>query len=150
MQRLSFQSYGIFILFALGATSALAFEYRSVSEDIVSLYDAPSAKAKKVYVMSRDYPVELVVPVEGWVKIREAGGKLAWIETKFLGEKRTVLVKVGLADIRQSPDTAAALVFQAQQNVVMELLEFSIPGWVKVKHRDGQSGFVRVDQIWGV
>jgi hypothetical protein len=26
----------------------------------------------------------------------------------------------------------------------------SVPGWVKVKHRDGASGFVRISQIFGL
>ena len=26
----------------------------------------------------------------------------------------------------------------------------STPGWVKVRHRDGQSGFVRISQVFGL
>ena len=129
---------------------AFAFEFRSITEDIATLYDAPSAKSRKLYVISRDYPVEVLVPVEGWSKVREASGKLAWVETKALSDKRTIVINVELADIRQTPDATAPLVFQAQQNVVLELVEFSVQGWIKVRHRDGQSGFLKTDQVWGV
>lgn len=138
------------LLLATFAIPGFAFEFRSISEDVAILYDAPSSKSKKLYVVNRGYPVEVLVPVEGWSKVREAGGKLAWVESKSLSEKRTVIVNVELADVRQAPDIAAPLVFQAQQSVVLELVEISVPGWIKIRHRDGQSGFVKTDQMWGV
>lgn len=123
-------------------------EFRSVGETAV-LYDAPSTKAKKLYVVSRGYPVEAVVVVEGWVKVRDASGELTWIESKYLSDKRTVMVRVPLAQIRQSADESAPVVFQAQENVVLELVEEARGGWLKVRHRDGQSGFVKLAEVWG-
>ena len=77
-----------------------AADFRSVAENAAVLYDAPSAKAKKLYVIGRSYPVEVVVVVEGWIKIRDASGELTWIESRNLSERRTVMVKVKLAEIR--------------------------------------------------
>jgi SH3-like domain-containing protein len=112
------------------------------------LYDAPSIKAKKLYVVSHGYPVELVVTVEGWSKVRDANGELTWIESRRLAEKRTVLVKAPLAQVRESADDKAPVVFQAQQDVVLELIEVA-GGWLRVRHRDGQAGFLRTAQAWG-
>jgi len=125
-------------------------EFRSVAENAAVLYDAPSVKARKLYVIGRDYPVEVVVVVEGWTKIRDANGELAWIESKSLTEHRTVMIKTPLADIRQSADDNAPLAFQAEQNVVLDLVELTGTGWAHVAHRDGQSGYVRLNQLWGV
>jgi SH3-like domain-containing protein len=84
-----------------------AAEFRSIADNAAVLYDAPSAKAKKLYVIGRSYPVEVVVVVEGWTKIRDAGGELTWIESKNLSAQRTVMIKVARADIRQAAaDTA--------------------------------------------
>lgn len=44
------------------------------------LYDAPSQRGVKLFVIHRDTPVEVVVSLEGWVKVRDAEGSLAWIE----------------------------------------------------------------------
>jgi hypothetical protein len=48
-------------------------------------------------------------------------------------------------------------VFRAEQNVLLELAEpaaspssTATPGWVKVRHRDGQTGFVRISQVFGL
>jgi SH3-like domain-containing protein len=113
------------------------------------LYDAPSAKAKKLYVVNRGYPLEVVVMVEGWSKVRDANGELTWIEQRQLGEKRTVMVKVPLAQVRERADENAPVMFQAQRDVILDLLEVSAGGWLHVKHSDGPTGYIRVTQVWG-
>lgn len=137
-------------LAAVAAAPAWGLEFRSVAENAVVLYDAPSAKARKLYVVSRGYPVEVVVVVEGWVKVRDANGDLTWVESKALSDKRTVMVKVPLAVIRQGADDGSPVVFQAQQNVILELVDVASGGWLHVRHRDGQVGFVKVADVWGV
>ena len=68
---------------AAGARAAAAFEFRSVGETPrPSSTTRPSVKSKKLYVVNRGYPLEVVVVVEGWSKVRDASGELAWIETK--------------------------------------------------------------------
>jgi SH3-like domain-containing protein len=134
---------------AAGWTGAcLAADFRSVAENAAVLYDAPSAKSKKLYVVSQGYPFEVVVVVEGWTKVRDASGDLTWIESKHLAEKRTILVMAPVAQVRESADDNAPVVFQAHQHVLLELLEVA-GGWLRVRHRDGQAGFVRVAQVWG-
>jgi len=132
------------------AGAGAAADFRSVAENAAVLYDAPSAKAKKLYVVSHGYPVEVLVMVEGWSKVRDAAGELTWIESKQLSDKRTVMVRMPLAQVREAADDNAPVAFQAQQNVLLELLEVASGGWLRVRHRDGQSGYVRVAQVWGV
>jgi SH3-like domain-containing protein len=126
-----------------------AADFRSVAENAAVLYDAPSAKAKKLYVVSHGYPVEVLVVVEGWSKVRDAAGEMTWIQSKQLSDARTVMVRTPLAQVREAADDNAPVAFQAQQNVLLELLEVASGGWLRVRHRDGQSGYVRVAQIWG-
>jgi SH3-like domain-containing protein len=136
-------------LFAGAAAPGWALEFRSVAENAAVLYDAPSVKAKRLYVVNRGYPVEVVVVVEGWVKVRDASGEFTWIESKALTDRRTVMVKVPLAQVRQSADEKAPTVFQAEQNVILDLLEVASGGWLRVRHRDGETGFIRVTDVWG-
>ena len=136
-------------LAALGWTCAApAADFRSVSENVTVLYDAPSAKAKKLFVVSRGYPFEVVVVVEGWSKVRDAHGDMTWIESRLLADRRTVLVRTPLAQVRETADDNAPVVFQAQQNVLLELVEVA-GAWLRVRHSDGQAGYIRVDQAWG-
>ena len=146
------------LVFAVAAAfPASAADFRSTGEAATLLYDAPSTKARPLFVLGRDVPLEVIVPVEGWIKVRDAGGTIGWVERRALVDRRTLVVRVPLADVRANPDDAAPLVFRAEQNVLLELAEpatgattTATPGWVKVKHRDGQAGFVRIAQIFGL
>ncbi|MBP8867472.1 MAG: hypothetical protein KBG62_05155, partial [Propionivibrio sp.] len=80
----------LFFLLACTLTlSAQAIEYRTVETTTV-LYDAPSQRGIKQFVIRRDTPVEIVVSLDGWAKIRDSEGTLAWIERKFLAERRSL------------------------------------------------------------
>jgi SH3-like domain-containing protein len=137
------------LLVLLLAGPVLALDYRSVAE-ATALYDAPSQKAKPLFAIARGTPLELVVTVEGWVKVRDQKGDLAWIEKRLLAEKRTVIVRGDRAQVRALADDKAPLVFDAEKDVVLDLVEPAAAGWAKVRHRDGQQGFVKAAQVWGL
>ena len=138
-----------FALVALASTAA-AGEFRSIAENGTPMYDAPSVRAKKLFVASRYYPVEVVINIDAWVKVRDPSGDLTWVEKKALSDKRTVVVTAPFADVRQAPSEQAALVFQAQQGVVLDVAESQTGGWVKVRHADGQVGYLKIAQVWGL
>ncbi|MGB7989775.1 MAG: SH3 domain-containing protein [Candidatus Methylophosphatis roskildensis] len=137
------------LVLALFGLPVGAVEFRSVSEPSL-LYDAPSSKADPKFIIARGTPVELVVNLGKWVKVRDSGGGLLWIERAKLAERRTVIVTAASAAVLESAAESAPVVFEAAKDVVLELLEAAPVGWAKVRHRDGQSGFVRVSQVWGL
>jgi SH3-like domain-containing protein len=137
--------------------SAAAAEFRATSDAATILYDAPSARAKPLFVYGRDVPLETLVSVEGWTKVRDSGGTIGWIANRALADKRMLVVRAPIADVRANPEDGATVVFRAEQSVLLELAEpatsaaaTGTPGWVKVRHRDGQTGFVRVAQVFGL
>jgi SH3-like domain-containing protein len=135
---------------ALAAAPALAAEFRSLGERAAILYDAPSTRADRLFVASRLYPFEVLVKLDNWTKVRDANGEVAWIENKALGDRHTVLVTVPLADVRAAPSAQAPLAFEAYKHVLLEVAEAPVDGWLKVRHRDGQQGFIRLAHVWGV
>ena len=135
------------------AGGASAAEFRSTTE-VAVLYDAPSAKSRPLFVLGRETPLEVIVNVEGWMKVRDLGGTVAWIDKKSVGDKRMVVVRTPVAEVLASATDGAAVVFRAEQNVLLELADntyvTTTPGWAKVRHRDGQVGYVRISQVWGL
>lgn len=127
-----------------------AAEFRSIAENGTVMYDAPSVKSKKLFAASRYYPVEIVVSIDNWAKVRDSAGELAWVEKKALSERRTVVVTTPVADVRQAASDQSSVAFQVQQGVVLEIAEASSSGWVKVRHADGMTGYVRINQVWGI
>ena len=142
------RSAAIFLLGLATALPAAAIDYRSVVEPAL-MYDAPSQQGKPLYAIARGTPVEAVVVLAAWVKVRDAKGELAWLEKRLLSEKRTLLVKADRAQVRAQPDDTAPMAFEADRDVLLDFLEPGPTGWVKVRHRDGQQGFVKTVQVWG-
>jgi len=137
---------GLLLVFAATASAA---DFRSVQEGAAVLYDAPSRAATPLFVVQKNYPLEVIVSLEAWVKVRDAAGALSWIERKSLADKRMVLVTAPVADVRTKPEEGAPLAFSVAQNVVMELLEPGQSGWLRVRYADGSTGFVRASLVWG-
>lgn len=136
-------------LLASACAAAAAAEFRSVEDNAAVLYDAPSRAAKPLYVVSKHYPLEVIVNLEAWVKVRDHTGALAWAERKSLGARRMVLVTATLAEARQRAEDTAPAAFGAAQNVALELVEIAPGGWLRVRHADGATGYVRAAQVWG-
>lgn len=138
------------LLLAGLAGAASASEFRTVEAPVAILYDTPSQKGKKLYLIKSQTPVELIVRLEGWVKVRDAEGSLAWIEAGKLSERRNLVVIAPQAEIRQADNPDAAIVAELDKWVAVEWLGPAAPGWARVKHRDGATGFVRTTQVWGL
>ncbi|HEY4374162.1 MAG TPA: SH3 domain-containing protein [Burkholderiales bacterium] len=130
------------------ALPAAAAEYRSVAEPAI-FYDAPAIRGRKLFVAPKGMPVEVVVSIENWIKVRDRAGDLMWIERKALSDKRTVVVSAPQAQVLDKPDESGRVLMAAGQDVVLDRLEAPANGFVKVRHRDGITGYVRVGQVWG-
>ena len=132
-----------------GASAVHAVDYVSIGESSAILYDAPSAKAKKLFVVNRYMPFEQVVTLDNWVKVRDHSGGLYWVEKRVLSSRRYVFALPPLLDVRAEPDPGATRLFQVRQQVALERLESTGAGWVKVRHQDADIGYVRSSEVWG-
>lgn len=148
MFRLSKVAIAFFLV--LMPLAAFALEFKSVAVPKAILYDAPSGSAKKILLLSQHYPVEVVVDLGAWLKIRDAEGGMSWIEAKNVSDQRTVMVRVGQAEIRQSADTASNLIATLEKDVLLEVVDAKLNnGWLRVKHRDGLTGYILISSTWG-
>lgn len=136
-------------LLLCGAAAAHAVDYVSVAESNAILYDAPSLKAKKLFVVNRYMPFEQIVVLADWVKVRDRSGGLYWAEKRVLSNKRYVFALPALLDVYATPEESAARSFQVHQQVALEYLEATGTGWIKIRHQDGNDGYVRSTEVWG-
>lgn len=139
----------LFGVLSLAASAAHAVEYKAVGAHPAIMYDAPSERGRKVFIAPRGMPVEIVLTYGDWSKVRDVAGDLLWVESKALTAKRSVVVKTGNAKIRAAAEDGASIVFTADRSVLLEMLEPVTSGWIKVRHRDGQSGYVKASEVWG-
>ncbi|SDA67535.1 MULTISPECIES: SH3 domain-containing protein [unclassified Janthinobacterium] len=139
---------GAVLLLATAASHAV--DFKTVGAAPVILYDAPSAKGGKLYVAPRGMPLEVVLSYGDWVKVRDASGEMAWTEAKGLSAKRNVVARAANLKVRASPDDTASAILLVDKGVLLEMSEQPSSGWVKVRHKDGQSGYVKTSEVWGL
>lgn len=126
-------------------------EFRSVAFAKTILYEAPSATTKRVYLVGEGYPLEIIVNLGDWLKVRDPYGTLSWVESKNLQSKRTVIVKVDKANIYKDPESKSALVATIEKDVVIELSDPLIAnGWIKVRYQQDLDGYLQTSQVWGI
>ena len=135
---------------ALGVlcTPAFGLDYRAAAGPAI-LYDSPSASGKKLFIVSAGTPLEVVVTLEKWIKVRDRDGKLAWIARPDLADYQSVMVTRDKATIHAQADDDAPTVFTASQGVVLRVSGPAKGSWLPVRHADGESGFVRRVDVWG-
>jgi len=131
------------------ANVAHALDFVSVADSSAILYDANSSKSKKLFVVSRYTPLEQVVNLANWIKVRDRFGSMAWIERRAISEKNYVVVTVPLATMRQAPEANSPVLFQVSQNVALESLGINGGGWIKARHLDGSIGYIKSVEVWG-
>ena len=106
----------------------------------------PGPVSQKLSQLSKD---EQIVVLANWVKVRDASGKMFWIEKRHLSSKRFVIVTVPLATVRRSPEENAQGVFKATKKLGLKWLGNTDNGWVKVRHIDGSTGYLKSGDVWG-
>jgi len=150
MFQLGARSIVALIALMLTPLLAEALEFKSVAVPKAILYDAPSASAKKILLLSQNYPVEVIVNLGEWLKVRDAQGAISWVEAKQLSDRRTVMVITANAEIRSGADAASNLLATLEKDVVLEIADAKLTnGWLKIKHRDGITGFILISSVWG-
>lgn len=137
------------LLGSLSAATAHAVDFRSLAERSIA-YDVPSEAGRRQLILQAGTPVEVITQDRNWVRIREPGGSLQWVAQDALSAQRTLLVAVDRAVVHREPNVDAAPVFEVLRNVVLLLVESPQLGWVRVRHADGDEGYLRVSEVWGL
>ncbi|MFM7657056.1 MAG: SH3 domain-containing protein [Burkholderiaceae bacterium] len=124
-------------------------EFKAIGPGPAILFDTPSIKGRKLFAAPAGMPVEVVINNGEWSRVRDASGDLAWVENKALSSKRMLVVESQQALIRSAADDNAPIVFTAVKGVLLELAEPVASSWVKVRHRDGETGYAKASDVWG-
>lgn len=137
-------------LLVLLASPAWGLDYRSTARAAI-LYDAPTQSGGKIAVVGDKVPLEVVFETADWVRVRDAEGRLSWIEKAALGSARSVVIRVEESTVRQQAMADAPPVFRAVRGVQLDALdEPTALGWLQVRHASGLTGWLRIQEVWGL
>lgn len=149
MRALTLISLSLLALAGNAGAAGANSDFKSIGPGPAVMYDAPGAKAHKIYAAPAGMPVEVVITSGEWSRVRDAAGDLAWVDNKVLSNKRMLVVEAQQAVARSAPNDTAPVAFTAAKGVLLELAEPAASSWLKVRHRDGDIGFVKAGDVWG-
>lgn len=131
------------------ATPAAAKSFVHIGDKAAILYEALGAKSAKLFVLGRHYPLEVLVRLDKWTKVRDADGVVGWVDNTVLGARRFVQVVTSVAEVRAIASSTSPVVFSAERGVLLDVIGAAEGPWLSVAHRDGQAGFVLAAQVFG-
>lgn len=96
-----------------------------------------------------DLPIRVIEVYHDWRKVSDPEGTTGWMLVRLLSDQRTAIVRPGEPrPLREAPDQASPVRFRAAPNVVGRVSRCA-GGWCLFDVH-GRSGYIPVDQIWGV
>jgi SH3-like domain-containing protein len=123
--------------------------FESLRSDKVNMRSGPGGQYPIEWVLTRkDMPVEILLSVDHWRRIRDWQGTLGWVQEKMVWSRREVMITGNIRALHQSPDPASPLVARAEPGVIGKLVECR-DAWCEIEAGD-YSGWVRRGDVFGV
>jgi SH3-like domain-containing protein len=140
----------VLVLFSASVVSA---EMISVAGVKVNMRSGPGTKYDILWELGRGFPLKVVAKKGRWLKVTDFENDVGWIYRKLTSRSPHLIVKVHKdkkkkINIRNGPGPEYKVVGQAYYGVVFKTLKRG-RGWVKVKHENGLTGWVKRSLLWG-
>ena len=105
-----------------------------------------------MYIVTEGYPLEVLVSLKDWKKVKDHNGKISWIESKHTNNERTVLILKDDAVIFNQANEKSHKLAYVEKFVVLKLNSPILVGnWAQVKTQiEGLIGFVNAREVWGL
>jgi SH3-like domain-containing protein len=132
-------------LFCVGQANA---ERLAVSVGKANVRSGPSTKHDILWSVGKYYPLDVLKKSGNWYKVRDFEDDEGWIHGSLLEKISAVTVKAPLVNIREGPGTTTRVLFQAEKGVSFKNLGRK-GDWFKVRHPDGDVGWIHKSLVWG-
>jgi SH3-like domain-containing protein len=140
--------WGIFFIFLLFFACAANAKMVSIANKKVNLRSGPGKKYAVVWELDKGFPFKVIDTKGNWYKVQDFENDTGWVHKRMVSAKAHLIVKKKRVNIRSAASKRARLIGKADYGVVFRTLEFR-KGWVKVKHENGLTGWVRRNLLWG-
>jgi len=124
-----------------------AAEYRVVQKDKINIRSGPGTNFEVLWEVFEGYPLQVIKRQGEWAQITDFEGDKGWISNALLVDKKNVIVKTDIANIRSGPGPNNEIVATAKYGVILSYLGQK-GEWVNVKHVNGTSGWIQTALIW--
>lgn len=140
----------ILVLLMIFCTAEAAYAIKMVSIDAgkVNMRSGPGSNYAILWELGKGYPLKVVGNKGNWVKVEDFEGDRGWVYRKLLGRKAHLIVKKRRVNVRSGPGRNYRVVGKANYGVVFRTLSRK-NGWVKIRHENGLTGWIKRNLLWG-
>ena len=132
----------------LFSSPLVAADYVSIKKDNVNIRTGPGTDSPVSMELFTGYPLKVESKKGDWLKISDYEKDTGWIHSSMvIPNKNVIVAATKSANMRNTPDTKAAVVADIERGVVLSVV--SVKGkWKQVKHSSGTVGWVHETLLW--
>ncbi len=133
------------LLFFPGISAAQ--ERLCVKAGIANMRSGPGTKYDVLWQAEKYYPVVVTQKKGNWYKIKDFENDVAWVHNSLLEKEKTVIAKKDKCNIRSKGSMKGSIVFTVDKGVPFKVLQEK-GNWIKIKHADGDVGWIYKTLVW--
>ena len=112
----------------------------------------PGTQYAVIMRLARNYPLRVLDRWASadsiWLKVMDVDGDRGWITAKLVKLTPFVITKLGESNVRTGNSTDDPIVFTAEKGVLLRVQQEK-NGWLRVKHSDGDEGWISAKIVFG-
>jgi SH3-like domain-containing protein len=149
-----FRRFLLLVMLSFAASAALAQPaklppyWASIAKSEALMRVGPSTDYPANWLYKRtNLPLRVVETYPNWRKVQDPDGIQGWMHVRLLKDQRTVIVRGGVADMRNGPSEQAKVILRLEPGVV-GVVEGCENQWCQIEVQ-GQKGHVAKRSLWG-
>ena len=116
----------------------------------VNVRRGPGTEYARIMNYGKYFPMYVLdVARNGWLKVMDFDGDRGWVHPNLIKhEPHYVITKLDECNIRQGVGTGQEIAFTATRGVIFQVLDEK-EGWLRVRHADGDEGWLSAKIVFG-
>jgi len=145
--------WGIVFWLLSVAIAHAGIEMVSIAKEGVNMRSGPGTKYAIVWELGKGFPLRVIGSKGNWLKVVDFEKDEGWVYKPLVTKRPHLIVKVQKntakkINVRSGPGRQYKVIGMAYYGVVFKTMKRG-NGWVKVRHEDGLTGWVKRSLLWG-
>ncbi len=142
-----FNIFFMTILLVICAGTASATERLTVKVPVANVRSGPGTKYDILWKVPKYYPLRIIKKFGNWYRFSDFEGDKGWIHKSLVRKIPSIITKKDNCNIRSGPGTRFQILFTAEKGVAFKVLKRK-GNWIRVKHADGDKGWIYKSLAW--
>ncbi len=133
-----------FVFFMAGPVMA---ERLSVTSAVANIRSGPGTQHEVLWKVEQNHPLRVLEKSRGWIRFRDFEGDEGWVHQSLTGRAATVITTRDKCNVRSGAGTKYEIVFTVGKGVPFRVLKRKAK-WLRIRHADGDHGWIHKSLIW--